>query len=947
MKKYSRLTLILIITLGALSFETKVGATETKITDRGKIAIEQIATCINSDGKNELNVLYLIDESGSLKWNDRDNLRVQGIIRSLEQFREVSITKPYFSVNRALTTFGSSFTVWKNWEKISDDVLNKDVDWIAENIPNKNEGQFTDWNKGLKGALSEFQKIKTSNSCNVLVWFTDGGVQVGNDIVTTRNSITEICGSDPLTGKKLNQEGLIDKFRKSGINIQGVLLRNQKYIDDPSGVTGVDISKADSDNELARMSFFLPVVEQSGGVTDGAFGAGGPGTFSCGSYIGAGGVLQIVADAIDIIWPPIQFSCLSENGRIIPIEKNGQVRVDSALTRFTLTAPTKGFTLKNSSNSEIANGRGAAKGQVDASWLNASSSVIQVSGEINEANEVTKPGIWSVTSTDLQRAVFCGFLDLGVTVSAETCYTGELCKYSGVITRLGRKIDFDSFKSVKVYSSQIDGQVKSGSQVPITLNRNSGEFEDSFTPQGSNETANLKINLKVVTETGIEFSLGTIKPIRVIPAGYYPEVSPSPIKSSDFSQNLVGKSGEAVANIVLSGPSRTNGQVCFGSLEVRSDVNPNRISGYVSKINNQDLANNTCFTLLAGSKEKVQLSIRNNQSADGNVSGYIPVTLKSDGREPIDTKIDIQFKTETQIDEGKFGLYLALFMFLGLALPLALLSLINFRNSRLVLDNIYRANIPVVLTASGNFVNVNRSEKQKGSDLLAHDDFSPFSSGKEVVRSKQLGSEILTGKTPKNPFGMLQAQLMATPNLVITSSAIQHSRKKFPSNLTQGALNPSGLVYVTLSQSANEQLKLQNEGNRDSDEPIEGSLTALLSLNSGDPVAQVEYLNTRIMHEGGWLNNLLQLALRPDKVENTAPGKKSRKGKDKIAQISTEVDEWGSSTSTSNPTVGSSGGSSPKQAQPSDKSPGDDWGSSATTSDWDTPGSASGSKEEW
>jgi hypothetical protein len=197
-----------------------------------------------------------------------------------------------------------------------------------------------------------------------MVWFTDGGVQVGNDAALTRNSLAEICGADPFTGAKTGKEALIDKFRSSEINIQGVLLRNQKYIDDPSGVTGGNVSQEDLKNELARMSYFLPVVEQEGGVSNGAFGASGPGKFNCGSYSGAGGVLQVVGDAIDIIWPPIQFSCLSENGRIIPIDSNGQVKVDAALTRFTLTAPSKSFSVKNQSGTEIANERGASFGDV-------------------------------------------------------------------------------------------------------------------------------------------------------------------------------------------------------------------------------------------------------------------------------------------------------------------------------------------------------------------------------------------------------------------------------------------------------------------------------------------------------------------------------------------------------------------------------------------------------
>ena len=787
--------------------------------------------------------------------------------------------------------------------------------------------------------------MQSAASCNVMIWFTDGGVQVGNDPNQTRKSVAEICGADPVTGAKNGQEALIDKFRKSGINIQGVLLRNQKYIDDPSGVIGEEVSQEDLENELARMSLFLPVIEQSGAVRNGAFSTGGPGTFDCGTFTGAGGVLQVVADAIDIIWPPIQFNCLSENGRIIPIAQNGQVKVDAALTRFTLTSPAKSFAVKNQAGVEIANAKGASGGQVSVLPIDNSSSVVQVVGKVSSSNGVTQPGVWKVQSADLQRAVFCGFIDIGVNVSAGTCYIGEKCDYSGSLTRFGRPINFDSFQSIKVFSTQIDSQGMAGALSPLNVDQATGEFSSSFTPQGNSDVANLKIAIKVVTQTGIEYSLGTIKPIRVIPPGYYPEISPSPITKDAFSQNLIGKRGEALATITLKGPSRTNGQICFGPLEVRSDVNPNRIDGYVSQLDQKDLSSKPCFTLLAGSSQDVQLSIKNGDSADGNVTGYLTATLKSDGKEPIETKVDVQFATETQIDEGRFGLLLALFMFLGIALPLALLSIINSRNSRIVLDNVYRASIPVIFSSSGNFVNVSRSEKLGSGALLSQEDFSPFSSGKEVVRSKQIGTEVLQGKTPKNPFGMLQALLTTSPGMVIASSAIGQTRKKLPSNQAQGSLNPSGLVFVTLTDSANSELVKENQGSKESTDRVEGTLTALLSLNTGDPVAQVDYLNTRIMHEGGWLNNLLDVTPAVAKVASPKKAKKSKSEKGVAAPAEGAIDEWGSPTSNADHSTPqkSSGSTQP----PSQQAPTDNWGSSSTNSDWDTPGSSGGSKEEW
>jgi hypothetical protein len=349
---------------------------------------------------------------------------------------------------------------------------------------------------------------------------------------------------------------------------------------------------------------------------------------------------------------------------------------------------------------------------------------------------------------------------------------------------------------------------------------------------------------------------------------------------------------------------------------------------------------------LAGSSSIVDFTIKNSDSADGSVSGYITAILKSDGKEPIKTKVDVQFETSTQVDKGKFRLLLALLMLLGLALPLTLLSIINARNSRIVLDNIYRATIPVVLSASGNFVGLSRLEKLKGTDLVSQEDFSPFSSGKEITRSKQISSEVLKGITPLNPFGSLHTLLSTAPGLAIASSSNEQSRKRLKSNEVHGALNPSGLVYVTVTDQASQQLRAENQGNRDSGDRIEGTLTALLSLNSGDPVAQVDYLNTKIMHEGGWLNSLLTSVApqgQQGASEAKAKGGKKEEAKVKLQPVPAADDEWGSSTTeeSSSSTAGSSEPTSPP------KTAGNDWGGSNSSSDWDSPGSVSDSKEEW
>ena len=63
-----------------------------------------------------------------MKWNDPDGLRVEGLKATLEQFRSIAVQKPYFTVNRAITTFADGFksNLGKPWEELTDGQLAAD-----------------------------------------------------------------------------------------------------------------------------------------------------------------------------------------------------------------------------------------------------------------------------------------------------------------------------------------------------------------------------------------------------------------------------------------------------------------------------------------------------------------------------------------------------------------------------------------------------------------------------------------------------------------------------------------------------------------------------------------------------------------------------------------------------------------------------------------------------
>ena len=332
MKILKRLLVLSLITLINSSFFALSPApalTLNGISAHGQKAIEQISTCINSEGKDSLNVLYLIDESRSLTVTDPKALRVEGIRASLEQFRNVSIDRPYFKVNRSFATFAENYKVQKDWENLDNKLLENDLNWVSQNVPKLNAGSYTNWALALTNAYQQFQSQKSLTSCDVMVWFTDGALTVPGTASANLNAMRTICGVDPVSGNSTG-DSIIDNFRKSGINIQGILLQNQDYFENPTNY-GQTKERATLDGK--GMTYFQPILEASGSVDTEYFQGKGTKNITCGEDVGAAGVLQTIGDPIDILWFPVPFNCLATNGRILPIE-NGSVKIDPGSSKL-------------------------------------------------------------------------------------------------------------------------------------------------------------------------------------------------------------------------------------------------------------------------------------------------------------------------------------------------------------------------------------------------------------------------------------------------------------------------------------------------------------------------------------------------------------------------------------------------------------------------------------
>jgi hypothetical protein len=936
MKKALLGILSLTFLVGSLSFAPQASSTN-HLSEWGKDAVEQIATCINSSGqKDVVNVLFLIDKSRSLEWNDSDNLRVQGLKASLDEFARIKTYRPYFTINRAFTTFADSFApvTGKGWQELDEGTLQSDKKWIESNVPELTTGTSTDYAKALDGAYNFFEPQITRNSCNVLVWFTDGAINIKPTMEATALGFEKICGINPVTGQKTNQDPIINKFRSSGINIQGILLRNRDVLENPERYRQ---TREDMESEFRGMTYFGPIVEYSGTVDTGYFVNNGRElSITCGSPSGSKGVVTEVSNPIDIIWPPTEFECVTSSGRVLE-PQNGSVNIDPGFSRFRASAIKDGFTLKNGDGKTIATSQGKVEADVEVSYFGFEDVAISVSGNISDDATLLKPGKWMFTTAKNSEKVFCGYLDLAVEIRNDPCYENESCAFSGVITRNGQPVDFSVYKDSELRYGLVNPANQGISYSALSFDQK-GKFKGTFSPNGfidQNGIANLIVTLDVETKSGYKFVFSAIQGVQPLPLGLYPEINPNPINSTDFTTQLLGKSGTASAPITLKGPTRGSGEICFGELEVRSDPDPKRVNDYTARIVGNGLKQGDCISLAAGEELPATLEIKNSTAAEGTVSGFIPVTLKSSGQPDISTQVPVTFESTVEYNTARRLIIFVICLLLGLLLPLTALKILQVRAARITVSPLSKATTPVVLSASGGFVTIRRAEKASGSDIFTEGDFEGFMhlDGKE--KQIQIGGETLRGDAPLNPFAAPRAILATAPGLIVASSDIwSKNTRGLARHETTASLNPAFAMHLTLTEGALDALKKSNQTGDAPDFPIEGTITGLLNFSGVDSVTQVSALNMKLSTDSGWINNLLKIADLP-------AGPVVPPGGDAVGGWSDPTppsDDWGSSSSSSTSSTSS------QPAKVSD----DGWGSSSGSSsnDWGTTGSAGSSDKK-
>ena len=213
-----------VLSISALSSVTSITLAQKPMATN---VTKNLDECISR--QKRISALFLIDESKSLKslknlpGNDPNDERVPAMkaaaraLNSLTRGNKDSAVQ----VRVAIAGFGESFNTRQRWTNLSDSSLDS-VLAVLDKQANRENSLLTRYHVALKGSLESFtQESKNSDTCRILIWFSDGehdnDDSTGLSPVEKRQITTEICGSD----------GYADGLRKEGVFVQAVGLNKK------------------------------------------------------------------------------------------------------------------------------------------------------------------------------------------------------------------------------------------------------------------------------------------------------------------------------------------------------------------------------------------------------------------------------------------------------------------------------------------------------------------------------------------------------------------------------------------------------------------------------------------------------------------------------------------------------------------------------------------------
>jgi hypothetical protein len=829
--------------------QTSLLPASTELTKTGQDSIDWLSSCVNQSGR--LDVLMLIDSSGSLQKTDPEDLRADIFATSVAKLH--SLTKEA-EIRIQVVAWAHEYEILEDWTSLNNfdsNELGSFIKSVRNGIADADDGLATDWNLAIKGAKDELTRQKNQNpkNCQSIFWFTDGGIMTplrdasGNYIGDAPigelnkldlNSIGNLCGVDS-TSNTSYQNPLIPSLKSLGVTFLGVLLKVN-----PDEVT------------QALMAYFPPLVEGKGVVDTTIFDGSGSQSLTCSTPVGenpAGGVsieatsADALNQAIDSILCSLK-KCVNAN----------PLNVDSSVGFFEIEVSTQ------DQNYELVGPAGVVirKGTPIEEWAqNVSVVSIPTGYFIRVIADERSIGLWKMKTsggkdlnqpTDWSARVYSG---LDVQVDKSTLSSSEKQEIRGKITQNNKANDLSAFKS----GWKLTGTNKNKSVTEEIEVNSKGEFVWNISTSGNQDKANLDFELSgLVSKTNH--------------AGSNPENYQYPAVNVSISMTIFGDSFPTLnplnPEISLMGNEpisiflETNMPKSGGSGEICLAESVNGLGNLSIDYSAQ------CYT----PGDQITITFAGpTQNGNEMYLPIIPVSFKNSNGEIVELELEPRVFWSPPFNAGVFWFWFLVLSVLGIAGPLILLNVLNLQASRLHLKQLSRAQIPVLIAKSSDFISVQRL--QEGSDSIdnkqgfTYEDYQPLRTNLNREKKFSSGTETLKGIAPKNPFGAITASAtISTGNSIISNIPI--GPKNIDGSLTAATVNPNRLLLLSIDNTNLNQIL---KPDKDFQGITKGYLISYSNLFMGDPNAVIEQTNQDLQVGNSWMSNLLSLQIPQSSLE--------------------------------------------------------------------------------
>ena len=702
------------------------------LTPTGERAIDDLRRCLTQS--DHLNVFYLIDNSGSLMGfvnstrpgTDMEFRRVEVINQSLRSLTELSEAPSSKAISFSMGFFDDAYSPAIDWRELNRQAL-PDVESEVERQIKvvQPPGGTTHWEAGIDGAQRALQGQTAQNGgCQMLVWLTDGGINVMNNDNRTVQSAVNLCGVglDQFGLTPENPNGTFNALRQSRISVFAVLLN----------------ADAGENEERWARDLMRPLAEGEGVVEGRPVSCGLtpiPENYSAGAYVEASDIYSLANQFL-------RLSAKIGGGRDgTSIGKDG-IDVPPGVVRVQVIGVDPQAVLTS------ASGRA----------MNPQGGSTFIDGFVEASDEY---GTWKVTAENWEPpALVWGALRVlpGSTtqVAGGAPQTVDFALDTGG-SRVATVGDY-AFE-LNVTMTYPDGlrETQTLQSQTLTEGVNTVQFEPN--PRYGEVLVRFSTSGLRTVERGVGLTdVSAETRLTITPPTQFPTISEVLI-----DQALMGSVTPASGRLILRAPEEgTSGEVCIPGLSegnlspapTIADDSADRFANWAwtASVGEGARTVGDCVVLSGDDTATVFFTAAHPTSADSAVRALVDVTLKDSGGSSLPITREIVFPSERIYFSAVANTLRVLLIVVGILLPFGLLLLVNFLTAKVEYGrNLRRVSLPVLYDVAKNQVLTPQGQPLNARDVDSKE--FVFLSGQPDGRSfsdSELGK--LSAVVPLNPL---------------------------------------------------------------------------------------------------------------------------------------------------------------------------------------------------